>query len=564
MRSILLFFFKLIFLFPPLISFLTFLTFLTFLPSSFCLAQESASEFIKDKTKKLTIEWEEVVGSHSYEVEVFQILDASDVKKVGLFQMQNTAWDADLSPGKYQFRIRSLDIRGVPGTWGAFTVFTVSPPPPDLLSPKNDDKIQTEQEDKFAVNFSWTPVKGASSYKLEIFQDEESSPLRFDVTNTKYSQSLPVAKSYRWQVSSMDADKKLGDPVKNQFSFSLFGKKLENPEIEIPESEFATRIQWKKPKKTELFSYSLSRKRSNGSWELLEKNLNYKSNFLEINPKHPGGTFQLKLKANAKLRPSSDIQTMEFPVYAGERTPKAIETAKLRKALERDKENYFIATYLVSSLNYAGDNKETGNRVAYSVLGGTGRLGYGYMPKTKWGFLTILDHGGVNLKQKIYTYSSIEAYGVWRRYLSQATQLRIFSGLFIKETPEATTLDLTEVSVKKVQHLGPVLGLQFWTSFNYKYGFQFNFQLNESLLKLSTPNGKDLVPSATYQIGAMGSYKLKENLTGFAGLAYRVDRVVYKSKAYSGDSEINFANEGDINSVLMTGTYLNLYAEWGF
>lgn len=537
---------------------------LLFVENLYSQASVDASALVD--TKELTIEWEPVRGSFGYEIDIHGLGDNGFVP-LGRYKVKSTQWSSNLNPGKYQFRIRALDARGVPGLWGDYIPFTVTVPPPVLIKPLNAMEFKTEQVSEANVEFEWKPVNGATAYVLEIFPNTDGQPavFRAEFPEAKGTASLAVGKKYRWQVYSIDIQRNAGDPVKTQFIFSLIGKKIEPPEIEKPESEYVNKISWKLPKGAEKFSYILQRKNTQkNEWVTLEKNESYDKSTVAIHPKYKGGSYRLRVLAQGTLRPSSDAAMMEFPVYNGERTPKAMEIAKLRRAMERDNDNYLIASYLISSLSYTGDNKETGNRVAYTVLGGTGRLGYGYMPKKRWGFVSIVDLGGLNLRNKNYTFASAEVHAVWRRYLGVSTQLRLFGGLFVREIPEAKAFDVEDVTVKNIQQLGPLLGMQFWMSFNYKYGLQVNAQVNLAALKLSTPNGRNLIPSTCTQLGVMGSYKMRENLTGFAGVAHRVDKSSYEAKPYTGGSELNFASSGDINSVTMTGTYLNLYAEWGF
>lgn len=516
-------------------------------------------------SKELTIEWEPVRGSMGYEIDVYGLSESGFVS-LGSFKTNSTQWSSSLNPGKYQFRIRGLDARGVPGLWGEFIPFLVTVPPPVLFTPVNKAEIKSEETEEENIEFTWKAVKGATAYVLEVFpeKDGEAAILRIEVPEPKTVARLPVGKRYRWHVYSIDIQKSAGDPVKVQFQFTVFGKKIEPPLMEKPESEFINKISWSKPVGASHFIYDLARKNSRGQWDVLEKKVNYEKTNLDINPKFKGGEYRLRIGSLGVLRPNSDIKIFEFPVFDGQRTVANMEIAKLRRAMERDRDNYLIASYLISSLNYTGDNKETGNRIVYTVLGGTGRIGYGYMPKSRWGWQTILDMGGVNLKNKTYTFASAEVTAIWRRYIGVSSQVRIFGGLFVRDIPEAKAFVVDELTVKNIQQLGPLLGVQYWTSFSYKYGLQINAQLNLGAVKLATPNGLDIIPSSSYQLGVLGSYKMKENLTGFLGMAYRVDKASYKAKPYAGGTDLNFANAGDVNTVTMVGTYLNLYAEWGF
>lgn len=531
--------------------------------ASLSVFSQTSNDYVD--TKELTIEWEPVEGSQSYEIEV-QGLSETGFVPLGMFKVSSTQWSSSLNPGKYQFRIRGLDSRGVPGLWGEYFPFLVTVPPPVLFTPKDKLEIKSEEIEEENVEFTWKPVKGATAYVLEIFPEKagDAAIFRVEVPEPKTEVKLPVGKRYRWHVYSIDIQKSAGDPVKVQFNFSLYGKKLEAPVLNKLESEFINKISWSKPKGATQFSYLLLRKNEKEQWEVLEKKSDFDKTTLDINSKYRGGSYRLKILAAGILRPSSETKTFDFPVFDGKRTPQVMEVAKLRRAMERDRDHYLIASYLISSLNYTGDNKETGNRIVYTVLGGTGRLGYGYMPKSRWGWTVIADFSGISLRNQNYTFASVELTAIWRRYLGVSSQLRVFSGLFAREIPEAKGFNREELTVKNIRQMGPLLGLQYWTSFNYKYGMQINAQANMAMLKLATPNGMPIVPTTTLQLGVMGSYKVKENLTGFAGIAYRVDKSSYKAKPYSGGSDLNFANEGDVNEVTMAGTYFNLYAEWGF
>ena len=122
----------------------------------------------------------------------------------------------------------------------------------------------------------------------------------------------------------------------------------------------------------------------------------------------------------------------------------------------------------------------------------------------------------------------------------------------------------TADKVQNVTSAGPHAGFQLWHPFTYKFGLQLNGQVLSSMFKIDTPNGQEIVPTISYQAGLLGSYKIKDTMTGFAGYAYRVDQVAYKAKPYDGGTEQNFAQPGDINEAKYTGHYVNLYLEWGF
>lgn len=531
--------------------------------------------FAQVQKRSITLEWEEIPESTSYDVEVTRILADGKKKSPIVFKSKKPSWTGKIFPGKYEMRLRSLDTRGVKGEWSEPSLFWVKLPAPEVLEPKTDAEVKTNENEEFEVTFKWRKIEGGSGYRLEIFKgdkapDIESSETALivkDTESTSESIKLPVAARYSWRVTAyMPEDKELGEKDNVHRKLTLIGKKLLKPKIEKPDTKFVTELSWNKPEYTQKFSYAIQRKNEKGKWEVLEKKSDIAENNLKLNPQYPGGQLKLSVKAQSELRETSDTVDEDFYVYEGSRTPAAIEEAKLREAIEKEYNSYFIASYLVTILNYEGMNRQDNKGARYNVLGGTGRIGYGYFkPKSQWGFLAIADTAGVIVKNKNHIYSSVETQGIYRTYLGSTTQLRVYSGLFLKQLPEVHGPSDAKIKVENVTSGGPHAGFQLWQPLSYKLGVQLNGQLMLSAFGIQTPNGEAIEPTLSYQIGVLGSYKMKENITGFAGYAYRVDSVSYKAKTYSaGSTEENWASPGDVNEATYRGHYLNLYLEWGF
>lgn len=547
--------------------------------------------------RSISLSWEEIPDSTSYDLELTRVLPDGTKRKPMLFKSKSNEWSGKIPPGTYEMRLRAIDDRSVPGDWSEASRIPVKLPAPtmDAAKPAANAQLKVGEDIEAMIPFEWAPIPGAKKYKVEVFADdgkvapannvpadgenadsearspaaeapvEKAEPIATETfEKTSGSIKLPVAKSYKWRVIGISSEDVVGDEPAEGVPISVIGKKLAVPEVPKPDSKFVTKIGWKGSEYAQKYDYVLTRKDRGGRWEVLEKKNQTEATEIQLDPKRPGGTYKLQVKAYGALRESSPTKVIEFPVYEGLRTPAAIETAMLREAMEKDFDRYFIATYLLSNLDYVGRNKEFGAKADYQALAGTGRLGYGYMPKGKWGMLATLDMGGVIINGKNYTFAAAEMQAIWRRYISQATQWRVSGGWFLRQIPEARGFTKENVDITNIGQMGPTLGTQFWHSISYKLGVQLNLQSNMAMMKMSTPSGGDLVPSLSYQLGLLFSYRLKENMTGFAGLAQRKDLAKYKAKPYAGGSEQNFAASGDVNEVTMTGNYLNLYLEWGF
>jgi hypothetical protein len=81
---------------------------------------------------------------------------------------------------------------------------------------------------------------------------------------------------------------------------------------------------------------------------------------------------------------------------------------------------------------------------------------------------------------------------------------------------------------------------------------QASFHGYFALFKIRTPNGEDLTPTPSVQLGLLGSYKLTPTSVGYYGYTFRSDSLSYRSQKQDSES----------NKVEMEGHSLNLFLEW--
>ncbi|MBX9767793.1 MAG: hypothetical protein K2X47_11025 [Bdellovibrionales bacterium] len=529
--------------------------------ATFALAQVSPAAPLK---RTVTLEWEEVPESSSYQIEITRRLSTGKQKPT-LHKTTTATWSAPIEPGHYEMRIRSFDDRDVAGEWSDPVPFSAVLPAGEMIKPKPGDSVKSKEAKEAGVEFRWATVEGADGYRVELFDADGKSLKTTDHLENKTRLNLEVARTYRWKVTPMiGGDPSLGETPDQPAEFSLLGKKIPTPNPERPNTRFVTEVEWATPEFAKTYSYKISRKTKNGKWQVIQNKKGETEPKATLDPNAPGGTYKLEVKSHAPLREDSETASIEFSVYEGKRTPAAIESAMLRESIENERGRYVIASYLISNLNYLGRNRELGPELSYTALGGTGRLGYGYMPRGKWGIVGTGDMSGVLINNKNYTFASADVQAIWRTYIREVTQIRVMAGLFAKQIPEAKGLTRATVEVDNIFQAGPSFGIQVWHPFSYKLGLQVNASGSMGMIGLSTPNGKPISTTLSYQLGLLGSYKLSSTMTGLLGYAYRVDKAAYQATPYSGGGEANFASAGDINEVTMSGSYLNLYLEWGF
>jgi hypothetical protein len=516
--------------------------------------------------RSVDLELEVVEGATAYEIELY----STRTKKKTTFKMKEPRWQANIRNGNYTMRLRSYDTRGVPGPWSESSDFAILLPGPQLQSPIADTVIKTDENNEFKIELKWTAITGAEKYELVIIPDVGEKIIEI-VDENKIKTKLPVAKSYTWTARAYVGEEK-GEPSKSE-TFTLIGKKISKPEVEKPTDIFVDVVKWEKPDFADKYKYALSHKTDDGKWAVMDAKAETANTSVMIPVEFPGGRYKLSVKAFGQKREDSSTSSIEFDVYVGNRAPAAIEDAKLRASLDYPKSYYFIASLLLTFINYestyntsAGDT-QLGTRFD-GAWSGTGRLGVGYIsPKSNIGLVGILDYSGVDVdvdesaKESIETqnYGSFEGHAIWR-YTWGRNMLRASSGIFYRELPfmEQKNGLSTEISVENISYYGAHVGFDFWRPFTSRLGAQLNARYYMGLGASQMPENSDGgdINASMLQVGLLGSYKIYTDVIGFFGLVYKSENVSFapKSNAVSGDEQ----------TISSEGPFVNMHLEWGF
>lgn len=527
-----------------------------FSPIAAFAAEESA---LKAK-REVRLELEEVVDATLYEIE----LTSKSTGLVQKFKMKNPVWKAAIRPGEYAIRLRSYDQRNVPGQWSPSSPFIVRLAGPDLLKPKNNSIIESDHDIEHEIQLAWQAVPHTDKYRVDIL-DENGKVYKTEFfTKNNGKVVLPVARQYQWTVTPISKSGQDGEGQDSPGRFAVKGKKLSPPEIDPPEDIWVEKLKWKPTEFSENCSYLLQYKTKQGKWKLVDKNGKITSNEIPFPAQYPGGQYRLVVRSNATLRDSSKISQITFDVADGDRSPSAVQEAKLRYSLEKPTPWYFIASYLVTQVQYSGTNRDADQSVVYDSFGGTGRLGLGYIhPETKSGYLGMIDMSGITVDNTNVTYSSAEAHYV-RRWTWGRSMFRPSAGLFYKELVEAynTATQPTLYTQQKLSYAGPHIGFDYWHPLTSRLGYQINMRVYYSAVGLKSPNGEEQSPELSYLLGVMGSYRIRPHITGLAGWAYKLDQASYGSTPTGTNSSI--APAGASQNIKIEGNYLNLILEWAF
>lgn len=509
-----------------------------------------------DRSRRTTnFEWDPISGAQGYEIEITPT--GTQTKEPYRFNVKEARWDGELKPGNYKMRLRSKDRRGVPGQWSPPEEFYVKLYAPNPLFPLPGQEVKSEEDTTFDLKIKWAVQTEASKYQIHIEDESKTFSQNFEVSGSELSVKLPVARRYQWTIKGFDKLNNEGEPLDGQLTFTLLGKKLATPKIEKPETIYVRQLSWQPSPQAETYKYSLQKREKNRKWAPFVDNQTTATQ-IPFDMKWPGGQYKLTVYSEGNLRAKSNAFSIIFKVASGARTEAAERRALMRKSIDRTNDWYFIASYLITQIDYLSINVDETSSPSVSALGGTGRLGAGYLnARSPWGFLGIADLSGFLIEEKNYTYPSLEVHGIYRQALGSIGEMRLSTGLFAKQLPEIIGNKITQqFKLEQLSISGAHFGGEYWYSMNQKLGLQVNARIYYPLAG-QTPSGGALVSEPSAQFGLLGSLRLNEVATGLMGYVYRKDVIKYKAVNPNAISQGYLFNETSI-----TGHYLNFYLEW--
>lgn len=519
--------------------------------------KQSPSENRGETSVRMTnIEWEPIEGAVSYELQLTPFDKEQKLRETLKFIEKKPVWKGELKPGKYQMKIRSRDRRGVPGEWSNSEEFYVKLYSPILKLPLQNQDLKSDEENESEVLFEWKKLRDASKYIVFIEDEGQTFKKQFETDKNQIKISLPVARRYFWYVKGIDQLGYEGEAEKEAFKFTLFGKKIETPFISVPETIYVRNLQWKNVRYADFYKINLYRRDKGRKWISIFEN-ELKETTLIFDQNWEGGDYKLSVTATGALRGSSKTHSVIFPVAKGFRTAEAENIALLKKSIDRTEDWFFIASYLITQIQYQSENWDLLSKPKMSGWGGTGRLGLGYFNKqSPYGFLGIIDFSGIIIAQKVYQYPSAEIHGFLRWSSGKLGEIRGSSGFYYKEIPEIVGNKIEDFTVTPLKALGVHLGGEYWYPLTNKLGLQINGRFYIPLAGQS-PNGNKVLNTPSMQYGVLGSMKINKVATGLLGYVYRVDNLKYPTKSSTSQTLGQSTNQSSIK-----GQYLNLYLEW--
>ncbi len=506
-----------------------------------------------------TLEWDQVSNTSIYETEV----QNKATGELQYFKSKESVIELKLVVGNFKVRMRSYDLRGAPGKWGAERGLDIYPP--DIKVKNKVIETVVNQNNDVNYEFKWEPIDKKIKYNIYVEDVTLNEIKNYTVTDENFVLELNNRNEYRWWVVAVINNiEGLKPEVVNQLI--LKGDTLDLPNLDIPSDGYVEQIYWSEVENAELYEYETYIKKKN-DWAKIELGPGIIGDrYVSIPKDFKGGNYKIKIRALAKYANPSKWQEQTFFLKNGDRSKNALQSFLLKTSLFLPTNKYFVASYLLTSIDYT--SKYIFTNVNFKAIGGTGRLGMGYIkPHSSFGVYGIGDMSGFTIYGKSRTYKSIEIHGFYRKKFD-FFNYRISGGVFIRDLPELSSQNSsgTEAQFNSVSVLGPQIGFEYWKVFTTKLGLQINARYYHSVVGLQIPDQQKIVSTPSYQIGLLGSLKLTPNIMGLAGYAYRKDQISYKVKPGSKDIRANgrLDSGSETNTITVQGHYLNLVLELGF
>ncbi len=190
-------------------------------------------------TPAVTLSWSEVACAASWVVEA----STDSKERVSLPSTSTTLAFKPNAAGEYRWRVAAVDDKGASGEWSAESTFKVRLGTP---VPRGESSLPTKLE------VAWSPVAGASSYKVEIAGERDFTGLLASgiVTTTQFRASDLVPGRVFWRVLARDEKGHLSTPSEPRAVEIASGEPLEPVTFRVPDTDVVVavgeslRLEW--------------------------------------------------------------------------------------------------------------------------------------------------------------------------------------------------------------------------------------------------------------------------------------------------------------------------------
>lgn len=269
---------------------------------------EESIELKEIEKTEIEVSWESLPDAKGYELE-FQPVEGSG--EVLNFSTIESTFKVFLAPGSYRFRIRSIDSMNDKGEWSEPLTLVAQSQEVALISPVNNVAIESKGK-RERVEFSWNPYSEAKGYIFRIWSETKSEVHTLKTKKVNVSLSLLAENKYFWEIYPIHKTGVRYQRKSPPESFTLYGKQLPAPQLEIMNPKDPIGIEWR-PLKDVAYNISIFRRDILGvEWTKVEEQSDVMAGkWLFMKPLRPG-QYKAEVFGKGKMRTNSKVATREF------------------------------------------------------------------------------------------------------------------------------------------------------------------------------------------------------------------------------------------------------------
>jgi hypothetical protein len=155
-----------------------------------------------------------IPNAEVYEFEIVRSLTDNRRSEPSFFKSRDGEKQVRLTPGVYEMRARGVYADKNKGDWSQPEKFVVQLNPPDPIGPSDDNVVETFDDEKSPITFTWTRAKEAERFRLTVY-DKDGQIVHTEVTSeSQLTIQLAELTEYHWIVEAYTPGEEVREPPK--------------------------------------------------------------------------------------------------------------------------------------------------------------------------------------------------------------------------------------------------------------------------------------------------------------------------------------------------------------
>ncbi|MGZ3774000.1 MAG: hypothetical protein ACXVCY_05025 [Pseudobdellovibrionaceae bacterium] len=201
-----------------------------------------SAEAVPAPKVRVDFEWEQIVGSIKYEIELY----SKEKKLLSKYTSPTSTFSLELVPGAYVVRGRVYDQREAYGSWSGYTDFLVPPKQIEKIEPPPAEVQVDPNTFMGSVALKWAAPIGAHHYKITILDQNGKIMNTVETTQPLVKWSLKPG-VYSYKIISFTQDNVAAEPFESPQNIVIKARPVpEVSDINLKEEKQESSLSWKK------------------------------------------------------------------------------------------------------------------------------------------------------------------------------------------------------------------------------------------------------------------------------------------------------------------------------